>query len=115
MTKTTKLPTTCIECATKLTSKNRSSSPSNNSDTVTDRNDVCTKCYDYWGWENTHTDEAHNELNVDPECPVCVKEFHDLATDAGWTQDTGRKNRSHADCDHVRTPAARAKCRKANA
>lgn len=53
------LPTNCIECGTKLSSKNRSSSPVNNSDVVSDCDDVCTRCYDYWEWENTHSDEAH--------------------------------------------------------
>lgn len=34
---------------------------------------MCTDCYDYAGWENTHTDEAHEEVGADPECPVCEK------------------------------------------
>lgn len=112
------LPTNCIECNVKLTSKNRSSSTTNVGDVHTDRNDVCIRCYDYWGWENTHSDEGHDSLAADArdmECLVCRKIAADLAEDKGWTTDTGRKNLDHSTCLHPRTPKGRAACRKARA
>lgn len=36
---------------------------------------LCTSCYEYAGWENTHSDDAHSATNRDPQCPVCTEEF----------------------------------------
>lgn len=33
---------------------------------------MCTDCYDYAGWENSHTDEAHEKNGADADCPVCA-------------------------------------------
>jgi hypothetical protein len=43
---------------------------------------------------------------------VCMKEFPSAPEAIAPPVPTGRKNRSHADCDHPRTPAGRAACRK---
>lgn len=81
--------------------------------------DVCGPCYDYWGWENTHADEDHDNLAADAEerinCLVCI--YHTPADVPVKPEPiaTGRRNRSHAACSHPRTPAGRAACRKANA
>lgn len=108
------LPTHCTECGTKLSSTNRSSSASNNSNVQSDYNDVCTKCYDYWGWENAHSDEAHGiEGNEDPACAVCQKLHPELRT--GHTNTATRSHTSHANCAHPKTPKDRAACRKIRA
>ena len=33
---------------------------------------MCLACYDYAGWENTHSDEGHDR-RPDADCPVCAK------------------------------------------
>lgn len=110
-TRTTARPTNCTECSVRLTPNNRSSRVHGS-----DYDDVCTRCYDYWGWENTHADEDHDSLAADAEeregCMVCAKDVKDdVAAPAPVA--TGRRNRSHAACSHPRTPAGRAACRKA--
>lgn len=111
------LPTHCIECNTRLTSKNRSSSQSNLSNVVSDCDDVCTKCYDYWGWENTHSDDNHEGLpDLHPErvvCPVCNGDHPTKRT--GHANTRAHSRTSHATCKHERTPKGRAACRKARA
>jgi hypothetical protein len=84
--------------------------------------DVCGPCYDYWGWENTHADEDHDNMPVADDrrdgCLVCQRTLGLDDDDAVTTPEpvaTGRRNRSHAACSHPRTPAGRAACRKANA
>jgi hypothetical protein len=37
--------------------------------------DLCEPCYDYAGWENSHSDNDH-EHHPDPECPVCANADH---------------------------------------
>ena len=32
---------------------------------------LCSDCMSFCEWENTHSDEGHDEDNVDPDCPVC--------------------------------------------
>ena len=32
----------------------------------------CPDCWDYAGWENTHSDDNHAD-NPDSDCPVCKK------------------------------------------
>lgn len=103
----------CTECATRLTPKNRANGGR-------DYDDVCNSCYDYWGWENTHSDGDHDNLPIDHDdragCLVCLNAKPttrvEIETPAVVT---GRTNRSHAACAHPRTPAGRAACRKANA
>lgn len=111
MTTTRIAPTNCTECSVKLTGLNRSSVILG-----TTYDDVCNRCYDYWGWENTHADEDHDTLPADDEmregCMVCTGK-PELKADAPSVA-TGRTNRSHAACSHPRTPAGRAACRKAN-
>ncbi|MFE0642120.1 hypothetical protein ACFW2Y_11010 [Streptomyces sp. NPDC058877] len=31
---------------------------------------LCDDCYELAGWENTHSDEGHEE-GPDPDCPLC--------------------------------------------
>lgn len=35
--------------------------------------ELCSSCYEEAGWENTHSDEDH-ENNPDPNCPICKEE-----------------------------------------
>lgn len=36
---------------------------------------LCVACYDYAGWENTHSDNGHDDLDCTDEqkkdCPIC--------------------------------------------
>lgn len=111
---TTTRTTNCTECSVRLTPNNRSSRVHGS-----DYDDVCARCYDYWGWENTHTDEDHDSLAADAEeregCMVCAGVSARVETETPAPVATGRTNRSHAACAHPRTPAGRAACRKANA
>ena len=80
--------------------------------------DVCAACYEYWGWENGHSDDAHDDLPEDDDqragCWVCYPHLskYTSAKRAHLERVPGRKNMSHASCDHPKTPSARAKCRK---
>jgi hypothetical protein len=88
---------------------------------------LCAPCLHYAGWENEHSDYGHDEdatetgtsddahgKRVD-DCPVCHPELDPRNAPAR----TGHRNtaphswNSHAACEHFRTPAARAACRKA--
>lgn len=111
MTKTTN----CTECSRPVNSRN-------SAETVLGAmgyKDVCHVCYDVWGWENTHEDECHNDLPAgDTEregCYICYPELRPYPDAKKSSMPTGRSNMSHAGCEHAKTPAARAKCRKANA
>lgn len=113
MTTNAKLPTHCLDCNARLTRSNRASVVIG-----TDRNDVCESCYDHWGWENTHSDEGHDNFNKDAACTVCHPELRKTRPEKAakvTSEVTGRKNTSHSDCSHDRTPKARAKCRKERA
>lgn len=33
---------------------------------------LCPSCYDRSGWENAHSDEAHDD-QPDPQCPICAE------------------------------------------
>lgn len=35
--------------------------------------ELCLACYEESGWENTHSDNDH-ENNPDPGCPICERE-----------------------------------------
>lgn len=112
MASNAKLPTNCTECDVKLNARNRSGSNHNRAGLTSDHNDVCVDCYEYWGWENTHSDESHGPGNIDPACMVCHK---DAVAPTRPATPTGRKQiqRSHAACKHAKTPKDRAACRKA--
>ncbi len=84
-------------------------------------NDLCGPCNDYAEWENTHSDWAH-EFATDGEdgifldnCPVCHPELdpRTAAVRTGHTNTVAKSHRSHAGCNHPRTPRDRAICRKA--
>ncbi|QGJ95988.1 hypothetical protein PBI_YARN_31 [Gordonia phage Yarn] len=89
---------------------NRKAAPKNQ---VSGHEAVCLKCFEAWMMENDHNDNGHDEAVAD--CPLCGT--YDPRTKQGHTKTKGTKqvHRSHADCDHPKTPAARAKCRKARA
>ena len=41
---------------------------------------LCVKCFDDCGWENQHSDEAHDEPGrADPTCPICRGEQEDMS------------------------------------
>jgi hypothetical protein len=111
MTKTT----ACTECSRPVNARNSA----HNVLGAIGYHDVCHVCYDVWGWENSHTDGDHDSLAADDEeregCYICYPELRPYPDAKKVSTSTGRSNRSHADCDHARTPAARSKCRKANA
>jgi hypothetical protein len=111
MTTRTKLPASCIECSTKLTRANRASIVDLAGD---DYNNMCTTCYTYAGWENTHNDEGHDANNIDSTCWVCQRQFADEIDDEMPAVEhvaTGRENMSHAACTHARNAKGRAACR----
>jgi hypothetical protein len=108
---TTRKATNCLDCGRKLTSSNRAEGDAGI--------DMCTKCYDYAGWENTHSDWGHDDLDADdPEregCPVCAGEAPINDQKVGHTNTAPKSWSSHAHCTHPRTPKDRAACRKARA
>lgn len=88
--------------------------------------DLCEACYEYSGWENTHSDEGHDGFVATEhtdDCPIC------RGVPAPWTvteeisvntqtmprsrRNSTTRHMSHASCSHPRTPAGRASCRKA--
>lgn len=97
--------------------------------------DLCTQCHSYAGWENTHSDECHDEFKLSEygkkvgariddsrdACPVCkgvpapwtIKEPEmTKTTTAKSRQNPTTSHFSHAACLHERTPKGRAECRK---
>ena len=76
--------------------------------------DLCDECYDYEGWENTHSDNDH-AANPDDNCPVCHPEWDTRNTPVKSTSTRNTTWTSHAHCIHPKTPAGRAKCRAARA
>lgn len=88
---------------------------------------LCELCEDYAGWENTHNDYDHDGINdgsaeaTDHDtmdmanCPVCHPELdpRNRTPRASHHNTAPRSWNSHAGCNHHRTPAARAACRKA--
>lgn len=100
---------------------------------------LCTKCYDYSGWENTHTDEAHEtyyaadatpeiiaerealiaegRMYAEADCLICqgVPDPSTVEIVKGHSNGIKKSHTSHAGCKHESTKAARAKCRKERA
>lgn len=70
-------------------------------------NGLCDACEDFGMWENSHQDDDH-ENTPDPACPVC-----NLPRTGHTNTATKGPHRSHANCNHPRTPKGRAACRKA--
>lgn len=106
---TTRKPATCTDCGRTLRSSNRS-----------DNVDLCIPCFDFAGWENTHSDFGHDDLAADdPEregCPVCAGNVPTApAPKTSHTDTAPRSWSSHAGHDHPATAKARAACRKASA
>lgn len=59
----------CVDCGTTLYTRNRADKVHG----ALGYEDMCAKCYDEAGWENTHSDQGHSMTNRDAECPVCAK------------------------------------------
>lgn len=99
--------------------------------------ELCSVCSDFAEWENSHSDHGHGDIDtyslentiytdqadVDAyiaetkiemvNCPVCHPELDKRYTKrAGHTNTATHSHTSHADHDHMRTPAHRALCRK---
>ena len=75
--------------------------------------DLCDECYEYAGWENTHSDDDH-AANPDDNCPVCHPEWDTRQTPPAkpsTTNPTTSTWTSHAACHHPKTPRDRAACR----
>lgn len=80
--------------------------------------ELCGVCLHYAGMENVHQDHGddHDAEYPTATCPVCHPEL-----DTRYVRRTGHTNTapkswsSHATCNHPRTPAARATCRKERA
>lgn len=97
-------------------------------DRTTDAADshLCTPCFDYAGWENTHSDSGHddpegsdttylaNEMEI---CPVCNPELdpRNVKIRTGHTNTVAKTRTSHTGHSHDVTPKARAACRKSMA
>lgn len=100
---------------------------------------LCTKCYDYSGWENSHNDEAHEiyfaadaddntkaeavilvsegKMYSQEECLICngTPDPATVPIAKGHSNGIKKSHTSHAACKHESTKAARAKCRKERA
>lgn len=72
--------------------------------------ETCLKCWDAYGMENDHQD-GHHEDGEGIDCPMCGT--YDPRPRKGHTNGVSHVRTSHAECDHPRTPAGRAACRKA--
>lgn len=132
MTRTTR-PTNCIECGLPF-GKGEGKVVRESSyglDYTGVNEDVCTDCYDYWGQENTHSDNGHDaiitfirrgddledwmitELEMMVGCRVCKGDtpgsrparIKSLLDNKTW--------HSHAGHGHPLTQAGRAACRRA--
>ena len=79
--------------------------------------ELCTACYEYGAWENQHEDDNHEGgENLTDECMVCNGEDPALvAPKKGHSNGIAKTHTSHAGCNHPRTKADRAKCRKERA
>lgn len=98
---TNRKPANCTDCNRKLTSATRS-----------DNEVLCTKCYELAALENDHQDGYHDDA-PDADCLMCDPNAR--AQVNGHTNGKPKSHTSHADCDHDKTKAARAACRKARA
>lgn len=101
---------------------------------------LCTECYEYAGYENSHIDNGHDAVFSDmsdahreeiADCPVCQHMTHDEpfpdcppcdqrvpvppARKGHTNKNAAGRQMSHAACDHENSKAARAKCRAARA
>jgi len=87
--------------------------------------EVCDVCYEYAGWENTHSDHGHDDPEgMAPEdielleiCPVCNPELDkrfEAKPQTGHTNTATHSRHPHTGCSHPATPKERAACRKAN-
>ncbi|QWY84904.1 hypothetical protein SEA_MSCARN_33 [Gordonia phage MScarn] len=100
----------CIESFTLANGEtvtcDRKAAPKNS---VLGHEQVCHKCFEAWMMENSHNDEGH----ADPVdgCPACGT--YDPRQGHTKTKGTKQVHHSHANCNHDKTPVARAKCRKA--
>ena len=89
---------------------------------------LCDPCYDYAGWENTHTDFGHNEIlaiAAEQRTAEQIEEIKNCPVCAG-TEPTGPETRTghrsprrpqlnhRRDCSHPQTARARRACRKAH-
>lgn len=88
--------------------------------------ELCTRCLDYASWENVHSDDGHNSKPSKSEypqivedmkhCPVCHPELDPRVVKPSAkrtsNQNAAGPHFSHANCDHPKTKAARAQCRK---
>jgi hypothetical protein len=99
--------------------------------------ELCAQCEDYAGWENTHTDHAHDRIDTFTldntifnrrakldqyiaetkvemtACPVCHPELDPRTPKrTGHTNTRAHSHNSHAGHGHPLTPRDRAACRK---
>lgn len=80
---------------------------------------LCEPCYDYAGWENIHSDDAHGtgpDDDMPHDCPVCFPELAPRTTKGtGHTNTVAKTRGNHDACYaenmHPKTPAGRAACR----
>ncbi len=54
--------TKCAECGKRSVDKSTQGKDST----------MCTQCFEYAGWENTHNDDGH-ETNMNADCPICAE------------------------------------------
>lgn len=80
---------------------------------------MCGPCFEYAGWENTHSDDGHEDDSyLDQECPVCHPELDPRKIVTAkrrsqvGNQNARGKQTSHAMCSHPKTKAARERCRQ---
>lgn len=97
---------------------------------------LCTKCYDYSGWENSHQDESHDhyfaadasdetkaeaatliaegKMYSQEECLICngTPDPATVEIVKGHSNGIKKSHTSHAACKHPSTKKDRAICRK---
>lgn len=92
----------CPDCNRVLTAANHT--PAMNTD-------YCDDCFDIAGLENEHYDGMHEE-DTDSRCTLCTGQpIADRSKSSNVIVNKTAAT-SHADCDHAKTKAARAICRR---
>lgn len=81
--------------------------------------DLCVTCLTESGWENTHSDEGHEDSNdgepAMAHCWICHPELNPNTEPATGHHSPRRKQLNHrTQCSHPQTPKARRDCRNAH-
>lgn len=102
--------TTCLDCNT----RRPRTGPGEKAPLGTE---LCNPCYEVASWENTHSDEGHDDgygelMDI---CMICHPELVPGAKRTGHTNTVAKSHTSHAGHNHLATPYNRSLCRKSMA